>query len=164
MQGVIDLVLVTAGDVELLYRLQLAAFMPLYEKYHDDETSPAKETLERITEKITAPNSEFYLIRFAGKAVGGIRIRHGQSDIMQSDVNWISPFFVVPEFQNRGIGGKAIRKIFEMYPETLAWKLNTIKQERGNCHLYEKCGFVKTGTEYAVNEQMTLIDYERTCF
>ena len=32
----------------------------LYEKYQDDDTSPAKESLKRVTEKIIEENSNFY--------------------------------------------------------------------------------------------------------
>ena len=43
------------------------------------------------------------------------------------------------------------------------WRLDTIKQEERICYLYEKCGFVKTGDETVVNENMTLIDYVKNC-
>ena len=49
-----------------------------------------------------------------------------------------------------------------MYPDAVTWRLDTIKQEKGNCHLYEKCGFIRTGGERIVNENMTLVDYEKT--
>ena len=42
-----------------------------------------------------------------------------------------------------------------------AW--NTIKQETGNCHLYEKYGFVRVGEDIVVNEKMTLVDYVKSC-
>ena len=159
----IELKLATEKDAELLHRLQTEAFMPLYEKYHDDETSPVRETIERITEKITEQTSEFYLIFFAGEPVGGIRICPHRDRESSNDVRWISPVFVIPEFQNKGIAQWVIQKVFELYPETTIWRLGTIKQEKGNCHLYEKCGFVRTGEEHPVNEQMTLINYEKIC-
>ena len=37
----IRLILATEKDAELLHGLQVEAFLPLYEKYQDDETSPA---------------------------------------------------------------------------------------------------------------------------
>ena len=42
MSDLIELKLVTEDEAECLHRLQLEAFMPLYEKYQDDDTSPAK--------------------------------------------------------------------------------------------------------------------------
>lgn len=46
MNDLIELKLITREDAECLHKLQIEAFMPLYEKYQDDATSPAKESLE----------------------------------------------------------------------------------------------------------------------
>ena len=162
MQDEIKLVRARIEDANLLYKLQIETFMPLYEKYHEDSTSPAKETLESITRKITDPNSEFYIIFVEGEIAGGIRIRHHDGKIVWNNISWISPLFIISDFQNRGIAQKVMQKIFKQYPETTTWKLDTIKQEEGNCHLYEKCGFVRVGQERMINEHMTLVDYERT--
>ncbi|MBQ3027797.1 MAG: GNAT family acetyltransferase, partial [Lachnospiraceae bacterium] len=62
---------------------------------------------------------------------------------------------------NRGIAQIAVKKVFELYPVATVWRLDTIKQEGGNCHFYEKLGFVRTGAEHVVNDKMTLIDYEK---
>ena len=48
MSDLIELKLVTEGEAECLHRLQVEAFMPLYEKYQDDDTSPVKESLKRV--------------------------------------------------------------------------------------------------------------------
>ena len=37
----VTLILATEEDAQLLHKLKYEAFLPLYEKYHDDETSPA---------------------------------------------------------------------------------------------------------------------------
>ncbi|MCI5954748.1 MAG: hypothetical protein MRZ49_09300 [Lachnospiraceae bacterium] len=54
-----------------------------------------------------------------------------------------------------------MQKAFEMHPEATKWCLDTILQEPGNCHLYEKCGFIRTGEEHIVNDTMTLVYYEK---
>lgn len=160
----IKLILATEKDAELLHRLQVDAFMPLYEKYHDDETNPAKESLDTVRWKITdRTKSDFYIIEFENKAVGGVRVRHHSGGAVVEGVNWISPIFVIPAFQGKGIAQKVIQKVFELYPDTLTWKLDTIKQEPGNCHLYEKCGFVRYGDEDVINGKMTLVKYEKSC-
>lgn len=159
----IELKLVTEEDAECLYRLQVEDFMPLHEKYQDDETSPAKESLEKVTGKIVEEHSDFYFIEFHGEKVGGVRVRWHQGKKVFKNVNWISPIFIIPKYQNKGIASRAIEKLFELYPDTIEWRLDTIKQEAGNCHLYEKCGFVKVGKEKIVNKKMTLVDYVRNC-
>ena len=70
MSDLIELKLVTEGEAESLHRLQVEAFMPLYEKYQDDDTSPAKESLKRVTEKIIEENSIFTSLCFVEKKLG----------------------------------------------------------------------------------------------
>ena len=163
MEIEIELKLATTEDAQLLHKLQVEAFLPLYEKYHDDDMSPAKESLERVIEKIEEEYSEFYLIYFEKQAVGGIRIRHHHKGVKVEHVSWISPLFIIPSFQGNGIAQRVIHQVFSLYPETFTWKLDTIKQETGNCHLYEKCGFVRVGEAQVINEQMTLVEYEKSC-
>lgn len=78
---------------------------------------------------------------------------------VHENVNWISPIFIIPKFQNKGIAGTVIEQLFGIYPNTIEWRLDTIKQETGNCHLYEKYGFVRVGEDIVVNEKMTLVGY-----
>ena len=148
MNDVIELELITSGEAECLHKMQVEAFIALYEKYRDDITSPAKESLEKITQKIVEDNSDFYFILFNGKRVGGARVKWHNG----RNVKWISPIFVIPQFQNKGIASAVIEQLFEMYSsDTIEWRLDTIKQEEKNCYLYEKCGFVRVDNETVIN-------------
>ena len=75
MKDLIELKLITREDAECLHKLQIEAFMPLYEKYQDDAASPAKESLETITKKIVDDNSDFYFILFNGEKTGAVRVK-----------------------------------------------------------------------------------------
>lgn len=160
MNDVIELELITSGEAECLHKMQVEAFIALYEKYRDDITSPAKESLEKITQKIVEDNSDFYFILFNGKRVGGARVKWHNG----RNVKWISPIFVIPQFQNKGIASAVIEQLFEMYSsDTIEWRLDTIKHEEKNCYLYEKCGFVRVDNETVINEKMTLVEYTKIC-
>lgn len=180
MKEEVELILAAADDAELIHNMKYEAFMPLYEKYHDDETTPVNEKMDKLNYQLTHSNSQYYLIKLEEENVGAIRVarkirknqnsedcdnksnnEQGEPEYVQ-DVLFISPLFILPEYQNRGIGQAAIKQIFDLYPDAVTWRLDTIKQEKGNCHLYEKCGFVQTGGEHVVNEEMTLVDYEKT--
>lgn len=158
MEEKVELILAAVDDAELIHRMKYEAFMPLYEKYHDDETTPVNETIDSIISKLNNPDSQYYLIRWQGENVGAVRVARR----LKKDVLFISPLFILPEYQNRGIGQAVIRQVFDLYPDAVTWRLDTIKQEEGNCHLYEKCGFVRIGDEHVINESMTLVDYEKT--
>ena len=143
-------------EIDLLHEMQVKSFMPLYEKYHD-EGSPAIEPVEKIQRRFAVTNRKYYFILLDGVRVGAINIGH--NDPNEKKVSFISPLFVLPEYQNKGIGYIAIQKAFELLPEVKTWKLETLLQEPANCHLYEKCGFVRVGEEKPVNDKLTLIDY-----
>ena len=145
-------------ELEMLHEMQVESFMPLYEVYHD-AGSPALESIERIRNRAKVPNRTYYFICVAGARVGVINIGH--NDPNEHEISYISPIFILPRYQNRGYGYAAIEKAFAMHPEVKLWRLDTIKQEPRNCHLYEKCGFVLTGEEEVVNDKMTLVMYER---
>lgn len=160
----VTLLLATEKDAELIHNMKYEAFLPLYEKYHDDATSPVKEKIDKVIWQLTYPGSEYYLIVVDGKNAGAVRvarkyvIQDGER-VLLPDTNFISPIFILPEFQNRGIGQRVFEKLFELYGNVMDWRLDTIKQEAGNCHFYEKCGFVRGGEEKRVNERMSLVDY-----
>ncbi|MCR4991417.1 MAG: GNAT family N-acetyltransferase [Lachnospiraceae bacterium] len=148
---------VREDEIPQMYEMQKESFMPLYEKYHD-EGSPAIESIDRVRGRAARPNRKYYFIVKDGARVGAINIGHNDPD--EKKVAFISPLFILPKYQNKGMGYVAIRKAFEMLPEVTTWKLETILQEPANCHLYEKCGFVRVGEEKIINDKMTLIDYE----
>ncbi|SDP64572.1 Acetyltransferase (GNAT) family protein [Clostridium gasigenes] len=75
----------------------------------------------------------------------------------------ISALSVIPEYQNRGIAKEALKQIENYYPNASKWILDTIFQEKGNCHLYEKLGYVKVGELRLINERMTLVNYVKIC-
>ena len=149
---------VREDELEQLHAMQVESFMPLYEIYQD-EGSPAIESIERIRNRARVANRQYYFICVSGARVGVINIGH--NDPNEHEVSFVSPIFILPRYQNRGYGYAALQKAFSMHPEVKTWKLDTIKEEARNCHLYEKCGFVRTGQEEVVNERLTLVFYEK---
>lgn len=156
MKEAVELVLATENDAELLHQIKYVAFLPLYEKYHDDETNPVKEPMEKVIKCIQMDNSDYYLIKFQNEFVGGVRIVEKQEGVFS-----ISPMFILPEYQNRGIGYAAIQKVLALYPKAITWRLATILQEKRDCHFYEKCGFYRSGWKKEINELMDVVGYEK---
>lgn len=71
-----------------------------------------------------------------------------------------NPLFILPEYQGRGIAQQAISSAEALHGAHF-WELDTIAQEAGNCHLYEKMGYRATGESAPVNDRMTLVRYEK---
>lgn len=152
----IKLVKATNSDAQAIFDIQVMAFMPLLEKYQDYHTNPANETIERVITRIKNPNGGFYRIIVDNNLVGAISI------LCKEGVQfWISPMFILPDFQGKGIAQKAITLLEEMFPQATSWELATILEEERNCYLYEKMGYIKTDVKKKLNENTTLIFFKK---
>lgn len=153
-----DIVLVksTLNEAELLHRMQIIAFLPLLNKYQDYETSPANETIDRIIQRLNQSTTDYYLIKESNVTVGAIRIVNRGMQVYR-----VSPIYILPEYQGKGIAQRVFYLIEEKYTEAKKWELDTILQEEGNCYLYEKLGYQKTGQVKEINERMSIVFYEK---
>lgn len=147
----------TLDDAAKLHEIQVKAFMPLLEKYQDYDTNPANESLERVITRFKQPFTDYYLIRNLEDTIGGIRI------VKMSNKSYrVSPIFILPEQQGNGIAQKVFEIIENIYQDARLWELDTIIQEEGLCHLYEKLGYKWTGKSKIINEKITIIFYEKS--
>lgn len=73
----------------------------------------------------------------------------------------LSPISVLLEYQGNGYAQQAMREMEALYPLAKSWRLDTIKQEAGLVHLYEKMGYRQTGKEKRIKEGMDLIFLEK---
>ncbi len=102
----------------------------------------------------TIRKADVYRILIDGKMVGDVSVHQPSEDGSQ----WIGCLEIIPEYQNNGIGSEVLRTIFNLYPETQKWELETPVQNKRNCHFYEKAGF--HGTKETVHSEiLTLRTY-----
>ena len=73
---------------------------------------------------------------------------------------WISPMFIHPGYQGKGIAQKVITLIEEMFPEATSWELATILEEE-KIVLYEKMEYKRTEVIKKLNDKTTLIYYKK---
>lgn len=157
MDEKIKLTKVGVDDAERLWEMQVKAFQGLYEKYQDAETSPAAEPVDKTILRLNQPFTYYYFIEADGVTAGAIRVVDKQE---AGGAKKISPIFIMEEYRNRGYAQKAIRLAEQIHGGS-GWELATILQEKGNCHLYEKMGYRRTGKTKAVSDKMTLVFYRK---
>lgn len=145
------------SDIDIVFEMQQAAYKPLFEKYHDVDSNPYMESKETVLMKYTREGTKGYIFVENGEPVGAVRI----SLYPESKSGRISALGVRPQYQGQGVAQQALLKIEEMHSDVERWFLDTIQQEAGNCHLYEKLGYRKTGKTEVINESMTLVYYEK---
>ena len=151
----IQLIRATVKDTKLIWKMQVEAFLPLLRKYEDMDTNPANESVEKVIKRLEQNETYFYLIKSGGVNVGAIRVVDKKNGRKR-----ISPIFVLPDFQNKGIAQKAILEAERLHGEN-DWELDTILEEKGNCYLYEKMGYRKTEKTEKINDKLTLVFYEK---
>ena len=145
------------SDIDAVFEIQQAAYKPLYEKYHDDNSNPYKESKETVLRKYTRMGTKGYLFISNGVPVGAVRINL----YPESKSGKVSALGVKPQYQGQGIAQQALLQIEKIHSDVKRWFLDTILQEAGNCHLYEKIGYKRTGKIEEINEKMTLVFYEK---
>lgn len=145
------------SDIDTVFEIQHTAYKPLYEKYQDHDTSPYLECKETTLRKYMREDTKGYLFVENGVAVGCVRVAL-YPDLKSAK---ISALAVLPHYQRHGIAQQALLIIEELHQNVDRWVLDTILQEPGNCHLYEKLGYQRTGKTEVVNDKMTLVFYEK---
>jgi GNAT superfamily N-acetyltransferase len=100
----------------------------------------------------------YYKIVKDGRIIGGIRIFD-----MKNRHYHLGSIYIHPDFQNCGIGHKAIDFIEKEYPYVQKWSLDTpYKSYRNHC-FYEKHGYVKVGETKPEKENgLYLFLYEKS--
>ena len=151
------LIRIGADDTEELWKMQVEAFTSLYEKYQDTDTSPATEEIDKVQMRLKQSFTYFYFIVVDGEKVGAIRVVDKNEE---GKAKRISPIFIMNQYRNNGYAQKAMKMVEEIHGSS-NWELDTILQEEGNCYLYEKMGYQKTGKTEKINDRMTLVFYQK---
>ena len=144
------------NDHEKIWKMQKEAFADLLEKYQDYQTSPANEPVEKIKAKLLDNFTYFYFIYDDDALVGAVRVVHRNNGSRKR----IAPIFIMKEFRGKGLAQKTFEEIEKIHGSD-NWSLDTILQETGNCYLYEKLGYKKTGVTEKINDRMDIVYYEK---
>ncbi len=152
----VELIPVKRDDIENVWKMQLEAFSELLQKYQDHDISPAAESMDKVTARFEQPWTKYYYIVADGVNVGVIRV----IDKKDGSRKRISPMWIMKEYRNKGYAAQAITEAEKIYgPDH--WCLDTILQEPGNLHLYEKMGYHQTGRIDKINDRMDIVYYEK---
>ncbi|MGN0696025.1 MAG: hypothetical protein ACI4J5_04575 [Oscillospiraceae bacterium] len=58
----IQLKLAVPGDEKLIHEMKYRSFLPLYERYHDDETSPVNEKIGKVSAQLKSSSTDYCLL------------------------------------------------------------------------------------------------------
>lgn len=103
----------------------MQAFKSLLEKYQDFETSPASENIQRTIDRLHQIQTDYYFIVYNSIKIGAIRIVRKKNRRYR-----VSPLFILPEYQGKGIAKAMMQTVERMYEDGLVWELETILEEK----------------------------------
>jgi GNAT superfamily N-acetyltransferase len=143
-------------DGEKLLAIQRKSFQEALELYKDYDTNPMFEKIEKILYKIE--NHNYYKIIADGIIIGGLNA-YKRADFHY----YINRIFIHPDFENLGIGKKAIEFIEKEkeFVDARIWTLETPHKSLKNHYFYEKLGYVRNGEVEEINENLKLIYFEK---
>ncbi len=124
------------GDEEILKNIAVRAFQDDKDKY--GSFPPGINFVDWHKSQIHS--GMYYKILFKNMIIGGIRLFDKNNGHYR-----LGAIFISPDYQNKGIGHKAIEFIENLYPNAKKWSLDTPYQNYRNHYFYEKHGYVKVG-------------------
>lgn len=97
-------------------------------------------------------NYESYLIMLGDTAIGGFWLHSEKENTLS-----LEDFCILPSWQGKGYGTRALHLLEKNYPENKVWRLRTPFFCKRNRHLYEKVGYKQVG----LCSMNTVILYEK---
>ena len=120
-------------DAEKLIEVQNISFYDDFTTY--GECPAYKETIEKMENNIK--NNIVYKILKDNDIIGDIIVRK-----LENKRYYLRVICIIPEFQNLGLGQKAIKYIEDNISDSEGWELITPFKSYRNHHFYERCEFL----------------------
>lgn len=152
----IELRMAEREDMERVWKMQIEAFSDLLQRYQDYDINPGAESVDKVMARFEQPWTTYFFIVDGDEEVGVIRV----VDKNDGSRKRISPIWIMPEHRNKGYAQQAIIEVEKLYGAD-NWCLDTILQEKGNLHLYEKLGYHQTGRVDKISDRMDIVFYEK---
>lgn len=147
-----------------LCNIQKAAFLPLYEKYHD-EANPYLRGVEDVAGRLNSEYFRYFTIFLDDEIVGGVLYKcKGRTPFIEKlneGQYYLQRVYIKPEKQCKGIAQAAILLCEKEIPNAKGFLVDFPEDLLKNKRCYEKVGFVNTGKRLQVQENLILACYEK---
>ncbi len=154
----------TQEEAVVLSEIQKQAFLPLYERYHD-EGNPCLRGVEDIANRLNSEYFRYFTIFDDGEIVGGVLYRcKGNNMIgiaLGDGIYYLQRIYIKPEHQNKGIAQKAILLCEKEFPDAKMFSVDFPEDLEKNRRCYEKAGFCDTGKRVEVQPGLVLAYFEK---
>ena len=151
------------SEAEKLIEIQRAAFLPLYEKYHDSG-NPCLHGVEDILMRLNE-NYRHFTILADGVTVGAIFYRvHGKwfpDTFLEEGEYYLGRLYIYPDYQGKGIAPKAIGLAEKEFPDAKRFFVDFPIDMEKNRRCYEKAGYRDMNLTLKADESLMLTYYKK---
>jgi ribosomal protein S18 acetylase RimI-like enzyme len=140
-------------DAEAILALQKLAYESEARFYCDWSLPPLTQTLEELREQFAT--TLVLKATLEGRIVGSVRAQ------VADGLCHIGRLIVHPELQGRGIGSRLLREIEGRFPDAVRFALFTGSKSEATLRLYQRHGYVVTGTERS-SQAVAITHLEKT--
>ncbi len=148
-----------------LCSIQKAAFLPLYEKYHD-EGNPCLRGVEDIANRLNSDFFRYFTIFLDGEIVGGVLYKcKGRTPFVEGlgeEQYYLQRIYIKPEYQCKKIAQTAILLCEKEFPNAKGFLVDFPEDLIKNRRCYEKAGFVDTGKRLQAEPGLVLACFEKS--
>ena len=146
-----------------LAQIQKAAFLPLYEKFHD-EGNPCLRGAEDILKRLNK-NNRYFTILVDGKIIGGVFYRCVGTRPPYINIGegeyYLCRIYIHPDYQSKGIASKVILLCENEFADAKVYHIDFPSVMAKNRRCYEKAGFEDTGITMTIPNAPELAIYKK---
>lgn len=147
-------ILFKKADIEDAQRLLEVQKMSFYDDYIEYGECPGYEHSLEDMENIIKTTIAYKIIH-NNVIIGDIVVRKRENNNY-----YLGGICIIPEYQNFGIGKKAIIYIEQENPDAVCWELETPFDRYRNHHFYKKMGYKKVD-EYRHSDKLVLFKFRK---
>ena len=147
-----------------LSEIQKAAFLPLYQKYHDAK-NPYLRGVEDITDRLNSEDFRSFTVLEGGRIIGAVRYKcRGKGiffDSLGENEFYLARVFIDPEYQGKGAAYTAIMLCENEFKNAEWFGVDFPVDLLKNRRCYEKAGYRDTGRRAEAEKGLVLACYEK---
>ncbi len=152
------------SDADTLCEMQKAAFLPIYEQYHD-AGNPCLRGTEDILRRLDSKLFKYFTILDGEEIVGGVLYRCEGSTPFVKKLDegeyYLTRIYIKPDRQCQGIAKTAILLCEKEFPAAVKFYIDFPKELEKNRKCYTNAGFHDTGKELEAEPGLVLVSYEK---
>lgn len=153
-----------AEEAPVLVEIQRAAFLPLYERYHDPG-NPCLRGAEDVSSRLGNPAYRYFTILDDARIIGGALWKcAGRTPFtaaLATGEYYLQRIFILPELQGRGFARRAILLCEAQFPDARTLYVDFPEDMEKSRRCYAAAGFQDSGERLEVQPGLILAAFEK---